>query len=414
MSRFLQALKQLEARPDEAAPAPVVAPLPVPSPVAETPIAETPPVERPVTERIEPRRKRRKVRRTRPLDFAETSTAALETAAEIERLLGELCPQVIECWTTPIIESQAVVTPAAELSPDTPIAPQVVLQECLPPVPALAEAAPVEPPLEPTGETEIELTFHREKPRRSPAEAKAKAKRRRATERPAPDARELQVRTIVRGPQPQGVTRPSAWETTIRADVEDAQLAAPLQRLVERWRSERGTATTSSLLIAGVANPLLAAEVTMRAAVLLSQQDDASALVIDADPEGVLSRRLAIIGKTGLSELIAPQDAHGESIYPTATARVHVLPRGRGPWPATATSAATAKLLADLGHDYVWLLISAGDALAAPVQAFARSCAGTYVVVPLGQTDLTVAQQQLAALHSAGARVLGAVAVGGE
>jgi Mrp family chromosome partitioning ATPase len=408
MSRFLEALKQLEARPDEAAPAPTVAPVPVPPPIAATPIAETPPIERPVTERIEPRRKRRKVRRTRPLDFAETSAAALETAAEIERLLGELCPQVIECWTTPTIESQAVVTPAAELSPDTPVAPQVVLQECLPPVPALAEATPFEP----TGETEIELTFHREKPRRSPAEAKAK--RRRVTERPAPDARELQVRTIVRGPQPQGVTRPSAWETTIRADVEDAQLAAPLQRLVERWRSERGTATTSSLLIAGVANPLLAAEVTMRAAVLLSQQDGASVLVIDADPEGVLSRRLAIIGKTGLSELIAPQDAHGESIYPTATARVHVLPRGRSAWPATATSAATAKLLADLGHDYAWLLVSAGDALAAPVQAFARSCAGTYVVVPLGETDLTAAQQQLAALHSAGARVLGAVAVGGE
>jgi Mrp family chromosome partitioning ATPase len=191
-------------------------------------------------------------------------------------------------------------------------------------------------------------------------------------------------------------------------------LVAPFEQLLSRFVQDRGEATTTSLVIASLAGPLAAAEVAMRIGVLLTQRDDVSVLVIDGDPEAALSRRLAITGKAGLSELVAPQDAHGETIYPSATARLHILPRGRGPWPSNADAASVKRLLTELSHDYAWILVAAGDATSASSQALARACRGTYAVAPLGDTDLAAAQAQLAALHAAGARVLGAIALSGH
>jgi Mrp family chromosome partitioning ATPase len=108
---------------------------------------------------------------------------------------------------------------------------------------------------------------------------------------------------------------------------------------------------------------------------------------------------------------LAPQDAHGEVIIPTATARLHVLPRGRSEWPAHAQAAKITQLFDELAHEYAWILVAGGETTSVPMQALARACRGAYVVAPLGETDLAVAQQSLASLHTAGARVLGAIAL---
>jgi Mrp family chromosome partitioning ATPase len=223
--------------------------------------------------------------------------------------------------------------------------------------------------------------------------------------------REVQVRTIVRGPRELTLAKPSAWETNILADLEDPQIVAPLEQLLVRWRQERAGAGTASLLIASLAAPMMAAEVALRSATLITRQDDASVLVIDADPDAALSRRLGIVGKPGLGELLSPHDAHGETIHPTATPRLHVLPRGRSAWPASVTLADVSKLLDDLGREYTWLLVTTGDAGSPGAQAFARACRGAYIVAPLGQVDAASAEHQMMLLRTAGARILGALTI---
>src|SRR5687767_5269986 len=114
MSRILQALKQLESRPGEAAPDAATPPVPapaaseVPAPVAaDEPLSALPPTEPPVarnvTERIAPRRKEPR----RAEDEVAAAEEALETAAEVARLLATVAPGVIECWTTRTADSES-------------------------------------------------------------------------------------------------------------------------------------------------------------------------------------------------------------------------------------------------------------------------------------------------------------------
>lgn len=490
MSRILQALKQLESRPAEAA----VVPAPAASEASppQTPVSATPtvmltppaaPTEPPapprMTEPITPRRKRRQVRRAAAATAAETAAAAEATALEIEQLLTSLQPGVIECWQEHSPEAAAVVQASGdELGPSPE---PVIVQDFLPeviqvervveptPVPTVApstvqadvlecwhddvEALPalVMPAID--GEpllasesivvrdfvpeviqvveqvpesasapasielefaappSEVELEFQPALPRRVKREPVRHAKSRRERARAAAQQREVEVRTIVRGPRALALAKVSAWETNIQADLEDPQIAAPLEQLLARWQQERAGAGTASLLIASLAAPMMAADVALRAATLLTRQDDAAVLVVDADPDAALSRRLGIIGKPGLSELLSPSDAHGETIHPTATPRLHVLPRGRSGWPASATLADVSQLLDDLGREYTWLLVTTGDAASAAAQAFARACRGAYVVAPLGQAEADSAEHQIALLRSAGARILGALAI---
>lgn len=485
MSRILQALKQLESRPAEAAvvPAPAASEaLPPETPVSATPtVMLTPPAaptEPPapprMTEPITPRRKRRQVRRTAAATAAETAAAAEATALEIEQLLTSLQPGVIECWQEHSPEAAAVVQASGdELGPSPE---PVIVQDFLPEViqvervveptppptaappmmqadvlecwhdeaevlPALVMPAPADEEilasesivvrdfvpeviqvaelssapqsieLEVAGPSEVELEFQPALPRRVKREPVRHARSRRERARAVAQQREVEVRTIVRGPRALALAKVSAWETNIHADLEDPQIAAPLEQLLARWQQERAGAGTASLLVASLAAPMMAAEVALRAATLLTRQDDAAVLVIDADPDAAFSRRLGITGKPGLSELLSPSDAHGETIHPTATPRLHVLPRGRSGWPASATLADVSQLLDDLGREYTWLLVTTGDAASAAAQAFARACRGAYVVAPLGQAEAASAEHQISLLRSAGARILGALAI---
>lgn len=420
MSRILQALKQLEARPGEspAAPEGASSSPPPESSVGPAGLAEaTPPVEpipqqpppRQVTERIAPRRKPQKARRAEAASAAEASSpeSAATSAEDIERLLAVLTPRVVECWSErPATESVVVTPPQHDLLAVSDVAPTVV-----PEVASLTDfdtALPANPPALDEAETEITLEFATIQPRR--AVPPDPAPQRPSEGRAAVEAIETQVRQAVRGPRGEAVTRSSAWETNIHADLDDAVRAAPIHELVARWRNDAAGRTTSALLVASLAQPQFAGEVAMRAAAQLARTTHHSVLLIDADPEGAVSRRLAIIGKPGLTELLAPDDAHGETIFPTATPRLHVLPRGRGIWPASADTAVTQRLLRELAHEYGWIIVVSGDTTSPAVGAFARVCDGTYVVAPLGDTNLEVAEQQLAALHAAGARIFGAIA----
>lgn len=489
MSRILQALKQLESRPTEAAAVPAPAAPDAPASATPTvmftpPAVPTEPPARPrMTEPITPRRKRRPARRSTAATAAETAAAAVATAAEIEQLLTSLQPGVIECWQEHSPEAAAVVQANADAT--VPSAEPVIVQDFLPeviqvervvesmPAPAPAPAAAPQtvqadvlecwhdnaeslPALVmPTPDSEqmlasesivvrdfvpeviqvvehapeftsapasielefaappseVELEFQPALPRRVKRESVRHAKSRRERARAVAQQREVQVRTIVRGPRELTLAKISAWETNIHADLEDPQIAAPLEQLLVRWQQERAGAGTASLLIASLAAPMMAAEVALRAATLLTRQDDAAVLVIDADPDAALSRRLGIIGKPGLSELLSPSDAYGETIHPTATPRLHVLPRGRSSWPASAGLADVNQLLDDLGREYTWLLVTTGDAASPAAQAFARACRGAYVVAPLGQAEAASAEHQIALLRTAGARILGALAI---
>lgn len=422
MSRILQALKQIEARPGEApvstAPDAVAVPLPIAEPTANVTSAVEPastlenatPVEplavkRQVTERVAPRRKPQPLRRAEPLAAPQSEPDAVASATEGEQLLASLSPGVIECWTSRP-EVDAVVLPTAAELIGTPAQTHLIVQDFTPQV--LVAPVAASPPVEVPLTSEFDLEFSAVQPRRA------------AVVEPTPpitpqqretlEEREQQVRTAVRGPRPDTVTRMCAWETNVDADLADPLRAPAMEALVARWRQDRGTGAPGTLLVASLGQPMMAGEVALRAATLLARSEDRAVLIIDADLDGALSRRLAIIGKPGLSELLAPQDAHGETIHATGTPRLHVLPRGRNEWPVTTTPEAVLRLLTELGHEYEWLIVVAGEAPSPAVTAMARACAATYAVTPLGNTDITVAQERLAALQGAGARILGAIA----
>ena len=373
MSRILQTLKADEARPNET-PAPAGAQT---AAAAVTSGIQLPLAPRQVTERIAPRR----------------NAPAPE---EVEQLLGSL-----EAGGTEISLF------ATDLSSQSQLVMQQFVEEVRTRKAASSLAVSSEATIDLSPSSEIDLEFNAIQPRRAPVVEVPPLPL--APQRAALETREQEVRKAVRGPRADSVVRACAWETTIQADLEDAVTVAPYASLVRRWQQDRASGQ-GTILVATLAQPLAAAEVAMRAATLLTRQDDAAVLIIDGDVEGTLSRRLAIIGKPGLSDLLNPQDAHGETIQATSTPRLHVLPRGRGAWPALTEPAAVQRLLTELGHDYAWLIVVVGDASSAPVASFARQCAATYAVAPLGDTDVALAQQQLAALQAAGARIMGAIA----
>lgn len=362
---------------------------PSPGDAAAAPAPSLAPPERMVTERIAPRRISEPEVQVaeRPIGEASSLAEAVpaeESVAEVERLLALLCPSVIECWTS---------------SGDATIVAPAVGAEVL-----TARASEI---IDATAPSEVELEFRPIQPRRAAA---VNVPPQALAQREAIELQEQQVRQAVRGPRPESVVRPCAWETTVLADLEDARLAARFGELTERWLQEREVSGSGRLLLSSLALPLAACEVALRAATLLARREHTSVLLIDGDPDGALSRRLAIIGKAGLTELLASLDAHGETIYPTATPRLHVLPRGRGVWPATTDALRVNQLLAELSHEYEWLIVLGGDPASAPVTTFARLCEATYVVAPLGETQVDAARQHLAALQTAGARILGAIA----
>jgi Mrp family chromosome partitioning ATPase len=294
---------------------------------------------------------------------------------------------------------QVIAAPPAE------IAAHVAAEDVEPALPLVIEINE-EPDPEPDV-SEVELEFAPSKPRRTPVVEKPKSKR--SGRRKSDAQREAQARTLVRGPRDATLARPTAWETTVAADLEEPRVAVPIQQLVDGWRKDRHETGAATLLLASLGAPLAGAEIALRAAVLLARSAEESVLVIDADPEAALSRRLGITGKPGLSELLSPTDAYGETIQPTATARLHVLPRGRSPWPALLGGDVLGKLLDDLAREYAWIIVVCGDTASPAAQAFARTCRGAYVVAPLGEAELSAAERQLAALRTAGARLLGAV-----
>jgi hypothetical protein len=407
------------------------------APQDEAAIDAPPPARAP---RIPPRRKRRQARRAARQQVQEEA-AALENAAEIEQLLHTLGPQVIECWSAQEdAESTVVVNSAPELV-DHPTAPLLLVNEYVPqvvevraeadePVQASARVPIVElafkqlptntlsdvevdAPLEDERTpTEIELSFgDRQRPRRRALETTTPEQKRRTRKASRPDPREREMRRMVRGSTLRSSVAATIWEANLKAELGDADLVAALGRLLDQWQRDGQAHQTNTLLIASLGAAPIAAEVTMRAAQLLVERTDSAVLAVDADPNGLLSRKMECAGTIGLSDLIAPPDAHGEAIRPTSTSRLHLLPRGKNAWPSSVAQASVHHLLAELAHEYAWILVSAGHAETPLVQALARACRGVYVAAPVGELPLADAQRELANLRNAGARVLGSIVV---
>lgn len=276
----------------------------------------------------------------------------------------------------------------------------------------LDEHAPLEDERTPT---ELELSFdHRELPRRRepetpwvstepPDTVKRDATRLDAYDQPSPK--------VAQEPQVLGTSTATEWETRLRKHLRDPELTAALRRLLDQWQRDGEHLSANSLLLASLGSPHVAADVVMCAALQLVERTGAAVLVIDADADGALSRQMGLSGKLGLSDTIAPPNALHEAICPTATEGLHVLPRGRSAWPAESPSAALSPLLAELTHQYAWILAAGGGSQTPLVKALARECRATYVIAPLGELVVEAAQRELTNLRNAGARVLGSMVV---
>ncbi|HTN77315.1 MAG TPA: hypothetical protein VL096_18780 [Pirellulaceae bacterium] len=345
---------------------------------------------------------------------ATSERDTLLAVAELRALLSSVSPAVIECWIDPELEPPLLVegSHCAELDDlGTPL----VVNDYAPEVITIHEPAPlaeiVAPPA--TNEPEIDLRFERATPRRREPQrklSKGSAKSDRRKQR-RPDERELQVRTAVRGTRLPATVAETNWEASLREELRQPALAARYGQLVARFQADYQDFDHASLLIASLGAPATAAEIALHAALQLVDATDRPVLVIEADNEAALSRRWGLAGKPGLIELLSPQDAHGETIHPTATARLQILPWGRGVAPVLSNLRPVSSLLADLAHEYPWIIVVAGRADAPVTQAFARLCRGTYLAAPLGEVDVASAQRSLALLRNAGACVLGSMVV---
>ncbi len=260
---------------------------------------------------------------------------------------------------------------------------------------------------------EVELHFQRDAPRRRAlpaAQSVSKSRRQRHLPR-VPDVRELQMRTLLRGPRGLSVTPLTAWEGALREELLRGSQAGAYRQLIERWRADQQAHQTSTMLVTSLGEAFAASDVIMHAAILLAETTDSTLLVVEADDEGAISRRLGLASKPGLGELLSPYDAHGETIFPSATPRLHILPRGRSLGILDPASPALRSLLSDLAHEYNWILLAGGRWDSPLMLPLARVAGGTYVVAPLADIKPTDATRAVNALRNGGARMLGSIII---
>ena len=228
----------------------------------------------------------------------------------------------------------------------------------------------------------------------TPAPPPVPASEPRATVRPVPPLRQ-----------------PTLLERAIRRTLAEPLRSEPVRQLADRLKADLDQVAGRSILIAGVGPASETHEVILQAAAILAEAGE-PILVIDGDAaRRTLTSQLELREGTGLAELAHGEEPDSDPICGTSFDNLSVLPLGkvRLPDPASVGNRLAA-IVQSLEESYRLVIIDGGRTGEQAAPALARLCDATYFVVRLGETEAVQAQSALRDFRAAGARLLGCIA----
>jgi len=157
------------------------------------------------------------------------------------------------------------------------------------------------------------------------------------------------------------------------------------------------------------------AETCLHLGAVLAERSLGNVLLVDGDTE--LKTCSSLLEEKQKSGLVEALHRHPwlDSVVPTAIEHLHLLPAGRGAITSFGeTASRLVSLLREAEHGYRFTIIDAGNIEHPFVQTIARQADATYLLVELGKSRAEQSTRRVTRLQAYGARVLGAIAVGGE
>lgn len=210
-------------------------------------------------------------------------------------------------------------------------------------------------------------------------------------------------------------SRPAAeatpFELACQSILNDRDLSQPIRTMTRRLLDDLQVGPRQVALLVGVG----AASDTTQSALLLAMSLAAQlgdVLIVDADPvRQKLTVELKAEGGAGVSDVLLRKEAEHRASRKLQTPGLTAM--GTGSALATPADAPDdwAELSAHWRSTYRLVLLCGGRASDDAAIAWSRAADATYVAIKLGAVEAAAAQADIARLQSAGARVLGCIAI---
>lgn len=215
-------------------------------------------------------------------------------------------------------------------------------------------------------------------------------------------------------PSPSLVRAEAPWERAARSDLASANGAA-FREIQTQLRRDLPSTAPRAVFLAGVGClPEDTAAVALRLG-LLNAAENLPTLLIDGEADRWLTDNLLAGRHPGLLETLSENVPAKHFLIPTGSSGLSLLPYGAGTAAIEAASAPSfAATIDDLKTRANLILVAGGGGETPLAAALARACDGCYLLVRLG---VATSQQALAvreSLVSAGARLLGCIALAGD
>lgn len=185
----------------------------------------------------------------------------------------------------------------------------------------------------------------------------------------------------------------------------------PFAELVERLRQDFRGSQKRSLLFTDIGPASRGDEMLAHVAALFAEQGT-RVLLVDGDfARAGLTADFEAGTSGGLQNALTAPRTWRDHVLPTSLANLSFLPAGRGNLNLEAAAPTLPSFLPQLESEFPLVLFDGGQSDGPLLLPLARACDATYFVIRLGTTDAKEAQLALKNYRSAGARVMGCVAV---
>ena len=206
----------------------------------------------------------------------------------------------------------------------------------------------------------------------------------------------------------------TTYEVSLAQGIGNTRLARQYRRLAENIVNDFPASQGGTLFVSGVGPTGHIADVAGQIAVELTQAVDADVLLVDADADRkVLTQRFAANNERGLSESLHEGTLASGAVLHAAVPRLRFLPFGNvGLTRRTVAWQAVEGMLEDLRRSNRYVILASDGPEGPLAEAVGRYADGSYLVVQLGNSEISQLHDAMANLTSAGARLLGCIATG--
>ena len=209
---------------------------------------------------------------------------------------------------------------------------------------------------------------------------------------------------------------PTQFEEQISQDLLNDQIGGEYRRLAQQVIDQSPHGLPTSQLFATVNDQWQAAETVARLGAALAELHCGDVLIVDADGDAKhLTERFEQEDQRGLTETLSDGTEWRRVIRETAWECMRFLPVGKTSITETKTTGRRfAQLARKLGREFRFTLVCGGTAEAALTQSVSRFCDVSYLLIQLGQTTASEANDAVAKLNRAGSRLLGCITLNSD